>query len=248
MRAMQRKVLAALAALPRNVWGALYREGYPGYPDTDLKRSTLITGNLLLHLHPVKVRRHALKFGYTFCLGGTAFLLSLVLTVTGVILMFYYHPSVPKAYYDMEDLEFIVNFGLLLRNLHRWSAHGMVAVVFLHMCRVFYTGAYKPPRELNWVVGAALLGLTLMLSFTGYLLPWDQLAFWAITVGTKIAKAVPLVGPQLRFLLLGGNLVGPNALLRFYVLHCVVLPLTLGALMALHFWKVRKDGGLSGPL
>lgn len=240
--------VAALTGIPRNILDALFRDGYPGYPDTDLKRSTVVTGNLFLHLHPVKVRRHALKFHYTFCLGGTAFLLFLILTITGTVLMFYYHPSVPKAYYDMEDLEHIVNFGLLLRNLHRWSAHAMVALVFLHMCRVFYTGSYKPPRQMNWVIGVCLLLLTLMLSFTGYLLPWDQLAFWAITVGTNIANAAPIVGSKMRFLLLGGNIVGPNALLRFYVLHCVVLPLFIGVLMAIHFWKVRKDGGISGPL
>ena len=116
--------------------------------------------------------------------------------MTGLALMLYYVPHPARAYRSMKDLEFAVTFGMFLRNLHRWAAHAMVAVVFLHMCRVFFTGAYKPPREFNWVVGVVLLLLTLALSFTGYLLPWDQLAFWAITVGTTIAAYVPVLGPQ----------------------------------------------------
>ncbi len=176
--------------------------------------------------------------------------------------MFYYRPTVEHAYGDMKDLESVVAFGLFIRNLHRWTAHGMVLTVIIHMFRVFLTGAYKPPREFNWVVGVMLLVLTLLLSYTGYLLPWDQLAFWAITVGTNMASATPLLGHEgpfasvlgakinndIRFLLLGGTEVGQNALLRFYVLHCVVLPLVAGLFMAIHFWRVRKDGGTSVPL
>jgi quinol-cytochrome oxidoreductase complex cytochrome b subunit len=131
--------------------------------------------------------------------------------------------------------------------MHRWAAHGMVAAVFLHMCRVFFTGSYKKPREFNWVIGVFLFLLTLFSSFTGYLLPWDQLAFWAITVGTAIAGYAPLVGEQTRFLLLGDNTVGQEALLRFYVLHVAVLPIIVVVLVAFHFWRIRKDGGLSRP-
>jgi cytochrome b-561 len=131
--------------------------------------------------------------------------------------------------------------------MHRWSAHGMVGVVFLHMCRVFLTGAYKKPREFNWVIGVVLLLVTLFLSFTGYLLPWDQLAFWAITVGTSIAAYAPLVGKQIQFVLLGDTTVGQEALLRFYVLHVAVLPAVMVLLIAIHFWRIRKDGGLSRP-
>jgi quinol-cytochrome oxidoreductase complex cytochrome b subunit len=138
----------------------------------------------------------------------------------------------------------------------------MVLSVIAHMVRVFLTGSYKPPREFNWVVGVILLVLTLFLSYTGYLLPWDQLAFWAVTVGTNLAGATPFIGHEgpfasllgtkinndIRFLLLGGTKVGQNALLRFYVLHCILLPLIAGLLMAVHFWRVRKDGRISGPL
>jgi quinol-cytochrome oxidoreductase complex cytochrome b subunit len=171
--------------------------------------------------------------------------LFIVLTVTGLALMLYYVPHPPEAYGSMKDLQFVVTFGIVLRNMHRWSAHGMVVVVFLHMCRVFWTGSYKAPREFNWVVGVLLLLLTLGLSFTGYLLPWDQLAFWAITVGTNIAAYAPLVGDQMKYLLLGGHVIGPMTLLRFYVLHCVILPLGMTLLVSLHIWRVRKDG-LSG--
>jgi quinol-cytochrome oxidoreductase complex cytochrome b subunit len=131
--------------------------------------------------------------------------------------------------------------------MHRWAAHLMVLFVVLHLCRVFYTAAYKPPREFNWVVGVALMLLTLGLSFTGYLLPWDQLAYWAITVGTNIAGYAPVVGPKLKYLMLGGNVVGQPALIRFYALHVMVLPTVAILLVAIHLWRVRKDGGLSRP-
>jgi quinol-cytochrome oxidoreductase complex cytochrome b subunit len=173
--------------------------------------------------------------------------LFLILIVTGVLLMFYYVPSTTQAYDRMLDLRGTVAFGIFLRNMHRWSAHGMVAIVFLHLCRVFLTGAYKKPREFNWVIGVVLLLVTLFLSFTGYLLPWDQLAFWAITVGTSIAAYAPLIGKQMQFVLLGDTSVGQEALLRFYVLHVAVLPSILVLLIAIHFWRIRKDGGLSRP-
>jgi quinol-cytochrome oxidoreductase complex cytochrome b subunit len=203
--------------------------------------------SLVLHVHPTRVRVHVLRPGYTLGLGLVSFYLFVILTVTGLALMLYYVPHPDAAYRSMKDIEHAVTFGMFLRNAHRWAAHGMVAIVFLHMCRVFFTGAYKPPREFNWVVGVLLLLLTLALSFTGYLLPWDQLAFWAITVGTAIVAYFPVLGPQARYLLLGGHEIGGAALLRFYVLHCLVLPLAMAFLVALHFWRVRKDGGLSAP-
>ncbi len=218
------------------------------FVDSTQNRSQRVFNNFLLHLHPVKVKKHGLKMSYTFCLGGISAALFIILSVTGILLMLYYHPSIPQAYNDMKDLEYVVSSGVLLRNLHRISAHLMVVSVFLHMLRVFYTGSYKPPREFNWIVGVLLFISTLFLSFTGYLLPWDQLSYWAITVGTTIASYFPFMGKTLRFLLLGGNIVGENALLRFYVLHCVVLPVFMIALMAIHFWRIRKDGGISGPL
>jgi len=206
----------------------------------------VVMQSLVLHLHSAKVRRRSLEASSTYYLGAISLVLFAILTATGLLLMLYYHPSVPQAYSDMKELQFTVSNGMFLRNLHRWPAHAMVIVVFFHMLRVFYHKAYRPPREFNWVIGVVLLLLTLLLSYTGYLLPWDQLAFWAVSVGTNMVKAMPVLGPRIRYLLLGGNIVGENALLRFYVLHCVLLPLALVFLVGLHLWRVRKDGGLAG--
>jgi quinol-cytochrome oxidoreductase complex cytochrome b subunit len=181
---------------------------------------------------------------YTFYLGIISFVLFVILTVTGVLLMLYYRPAVPEAYHDMKDLQYVVTSGMFLRNLHRWSAHAMVFVVFLHMLRVFYAGAYKPPREFNWVVGVILFILTLLLSYTGYLLPYDQLAYWAVTVGTNIVAYTPIIGKDIQYLLLGGSTIGENTVVRFYVLHCIILPLFMALFVVVHFWRIRKDGGL----
>jgi quinol-cytochrome oxidoreductase complex cytochrome b subunit len=226
------------------VWRSIFRSGSG---TSNLHRSQAVQQNVFLHLFSVKIRWRVLDFTPTWYLGALTLCTFLILVVTGILLMFYYHPSVPQAYADMKDLQFVVSSGVFLRNLHRWSAHAMVFLVFAHMFKVFYRGAYRPPRQFNWVIGVFLLLITLLLSYTGYLLPWDQLAFWAVTVGSNIAKAVPLVGRQIRFLLLGGNEVNANALLRFYVLHCVILPLTAVLLIAVHFWRIRKDGGLHVP-
>src|SRR5213075_3338775 len=218
--------------------------------------------NFFLHIHPVRVRRSWIRMSYTLCLGGLSFFLFIVLTVTGLYLMFYYVPSTQHAYQDMRDLQFVVTFGGLIRNMHRWAAHAMVITVWLHMARVFLTGAYKKPREFNWGVGTLLLLLTLLLSFTGYLLPWDQLSIWAVTVGTNMARATPMLGHEgpfadlvgvdarydARSLLTAGTVVGAPTLLRFYVLHCIFIPVIASILMILHFWRIRKDGGISGPL
>ena len=236
---------SALRELPSNVWSSVFRNPIPS---TDLERASTSFTNFFLHIHPVKVHKNTLRPIYTLGLGLISIFLFFILVVTGVLLMFYYVPSTTQAYDRMLDLRGTVAFGIFLRNMHRWSAHGMVAVVFLHMCRVFLTGAYKKPREFNWVIGVMLLLVTLFLSFTGYLLPWDQLAFWAITVGTSIAGYAPLIGKQMQFVLLGDTTVGQEALLRFYVLHVAVLPAVLVLLVGVHFWRIRKDGGLSRPV
>jgi quinol-cytochrome oxidoreductase complex cytochrome b subunit len=238
-------VWQSLTALPNNVWRSIFRNPLP---TTDLGRAQTSFTNFFLHLHPVKVNKNTLRPTYTFGLGLISLFLFLVLAVSGILLMFYYVPSTTQAYDRMLDLRGAVAFGVFLRNMHRWAAHGMVAVVFLHMCRVFFTGSYKPPREFNWVIGVVLFLLTMFSSFTGYLLPWDQLAFWAITVGTSIAAYAPIAGKAMKFILLGDNGVGQEALLRFYVLHVAVLPLAVSLLVAIHFWRIRKDGGLSRPV
>jgi quinol-cytochrome oxidoreductase complex cytochrome b subunit len=227
------------------VWQSIFRTGYPNTPRNQM---LVVATNVFLHLHPTRIHRTHVKITHTYCLGGLSFFMFLGLTVTGVLLMFYYVPSVERAYADIQALETNVRFGLLLRNLHRWMAHAMIILVLLHMMRVFYTGAYKPPREFNWVIGVVLFILTLLLSFTGYLLPWDQLAFWAVTVGTTMIGSAPVLGDESKFLLLGGFEVGPNALIRFYTLHVIALPLVIAIFMAVHFWRVRRDGGLARPL
>src|SRR6266581_9670947 len=201
------------------VWRSIVRHGVRA---TNRNRVMAVMESLILHLHSAKVRRRSLEVSSHYYLGAIGVILFAILTATGLLLMFYYHPSVPQAYDYMKELQFTVSNGMFLRNLHRWPAHAMVLVVFLHMLRVFYHKAYRPPREFNWVIGVVLLLLTLLLSYTGYLLPWDQLAFWGVSVGTNMARSMPLLGSQVRFLLLGGNVVGENALLRFYVLHCAL--------------------------
>lgn len=224
------------------VWKSFFRHGWP---DNPLDRSLVMTTNVFFHLHPVKISRKSLKWTYSFGLGVISALAFAELALTGILLMFYYAPTVERAYGYIVSLQTLVPFGQLLRNMHRWGAHLMVIVVVLHMVRVFYTGAYKPPRQFNWVVGVLLLLMTLGASFTGYLLPWDQLAFWAITVGTSVAAYAPGVGSTAKTVLLGGPEVGQEALTRFYALHVMVIPAAIALLTSLHLWRVRKDGGLA---
>ena len=224
------------------VWRSFFRHGWP---DNPLDRALVMTTNIFMHIHPVKVKRKSLKATYSLGLGILSAFVFLELTITGVLLMFYYAPAIEHAYGDIVRLQTQISFGQLLRNLHRWGAHLMVLLVVLHMARVFYTGAYKPPRQFNWVLGVFLLLLTLGASFTGYLLPWDQLAYWAITVGTSVASYAPFLGSQIRQFLLGGTEIGQEALVRFYALHVFVIPLGIALLTSIHIWRVRKDGGLA---
>jgi quinol-cytochrome oxidoreductase complex cytochrome b subunit len=212
---------------------------------TERDRAAGHWSNFLLHLYPVKIRRVELTFKYTAFLGIASLALFLALLASGVFLMFYYVPSPATAYENVIAIQNDVAFGQFLRNLHRWSAHLMVIAVAAHMARVFYRGAYKSPREFNWVIGVVLLVLTLLLSFTGYLLPWDQLAFWAITVGTSMAAYVPIIGDTVKEILLGGPSVGSATLVRFYVLHVAVLPVSLIAVVTVHIWRWRKDAMLT---
>lgn len=220
-------------------------------PSSEKEAGDAIVKNLLLHWFPNKISKASLSWNYSLWLGTISFVLFMILVITGIVLMFLYIPSVERAYSSVKDIEYVVSFGWLLRASHRIAAHMMVAAVFLHMMRVFLTGGYKngsavgANRPLNWLVGLALLVVTLLLSFTGYLLPWDQLAYWAITVGTNIASAAPLVGEGIRFFLLGGNTIDQNALIRFYVLHVFFLPMITLFLFSYHMWRVRKDGGLA---
>jgi quinol-cytochrome oxidoreductase complex cytochrome b subunit len=228
---------------PRKLWSFS--------PRSDREAGDAVVSNLLLHWFPAKVFKPSLDWSYSFWLGTISAALFLLLILSGFPLLFLYVPSVERAYATVKDIEYVITFGSWIRSVHRLSAHLMVAAVFLHLVRVFLTGAYKngtgrgQMREWNWVMGVGMLLLTLFLSFTGYLLPWDQLAYWAVTVGTNIASSIPFVGPKIRELLIGGRTIEQPTLIRFYALHVIVLPAALGALFAYHMWRVRKDGGLA---
>ena len=228
---------------PRPLWSVR--------PASDRQAGDAVVSNFVLHWFPAKALKDSLSWRYSLWLGTVSAALLLLLVLSGLPLLFLHVPSVERAYGSVKDIEYVVTFGYWIRSVHRFAAHFMVAAVFLHLVRVFLTGAYKngagpnQHREWNWVLGVAMLLATLFLSFTGYLLPWDQLAYWAVTVGTNIASSIPLVGPQIRELLLGGRNIDQPTLIRFYVLHVIVLPGGLAALFAYHMWRIRKDGGLA---
>ncbi len=213
----------------------------------DRSRMRAVANNLILHLHPTKVPAPALRWSYTWGLGGASALLAMLLALTGVLLTFRYDASVERAYTSIQYLETQVFLGSLVRAIHHWSANLLIVTVFLHLLRVFYSGGFKKGRATNWIVGITLLLLVIAFNFTGYLLPWDQLAYWAITVGTSLLSYIPLVGAGISGYLLAGPEVGQGALRNFYAIHVAVLPASLALLMAYHFWKVRKDGGISQP-
>lgn len=220
-------------------------------PESDRASGDAIVSNFLLHWFPAKTYKQSLSWSYSLWLGTIAAALMVVLVVSGLPLLFLYVPSVERAYLSVKDIEYVVTFGWWLRGVHRLAAHLMVVAVLLHLARVFLTGAYKnavgqgQKRQWNWALGVALLLSTLFLSFTGYLLPWDQLAYWAVTVGTNIASSIPFAGASIRELLLGGRTIDQATLIRFYVLHVLLLPGGVGLLFAYHMWRIRKDGGLA---
>jgi quinol-cytochrome oxidoreductase complex cytochrome b subunit len=221
-------------------------------PATPRDGADAVFANLLLHWFPARMRAASLAWLPTFWLGTISWVLFVVLLLSGLPLMVFYVPSVGEAYRSIKDIEHVVSYGWWLRAVHRLGAHLMVIAATLHLVRVFVTGAYRNAhpgeqrREWNWVIGVALFAATLLLSFTGYLLPWDQLAYWAVTVATNIAAAAPLGGALVRDILLGGRAVGQATLMRFYTLHIVVLPVVMAVLFAYHMWRIRKDGGLAG--
>lgn len=218
-----------------------------GMPTDDRGRMRMVMNNLILHIHPTKVNIRTLRFTYTWGLGGLSAILLVFLVLTGVLLEMNYTPRPPQAYLDILNLRTNVWFGDLIRSLHHWSGNLLIVAAVLHLLRVFFTGGHRPPRELNWLIGVAMLLLIMGANFTGYLLPWDQLAFWAITVGTSIVEYIPLVGPAISRLLLGGPEVGAPTLLNFYALHISIIPVSVVMLMSYHFWRIRKDGGLTVP-
>ena len=203
--------------------------------------------NILLHFHPAKISESALRFNRTFGLGGMAALLIVIQIITGILLRFYYVPSPAEAYDSVIFLKHEVLFGQFIRNIHYWSGVFLLLIAFLHFLRVFFTGAYRDARMINWLFGLFILLLIIFANFTGYLLPWDQLAYWAITVSTNIIGYLPLIGESLRNAIIGGKELNAGTLQAFFTFHTALIPFLLLALVIYHFWRVRKAGGVLLP-
>jgi quinol-cytochrome oxidoreductase complex cytochrome b subunit len=232
--------------------GLLQRIGQSILPDstmlrTDRERKRFLLSNLVLHFRPKTVPESTLRFTLTWALGGTAVTLLLLQLGTGIMLKFAYDPSPGGAYASVDALRREVVFGPLVRNIHYWCANLIVAAAFLHMLRVFYTSAFHAPRQFNWIVGWLLFALLLAANFTGYLLPFDQFAYWAVTVSTGMLAYVPFIGAELQQAVRGGPEIGRNTLRLFFALHTAVLPVVTTGLAAFHFWRIRKAGGLVVP-
>lgn len=203
--------------------------------------------SLLLAVHPLRIPEANLRFSHTFGLGGMALAIILIQVFTGILLRFHYEPTPAGAYTSVLFIQNNIIFGSLIRNVHHWSGIFLIIIAFLHLLRVFLTGAFLPPRNWNWVIGTGLFFLSILLNFTGYLLPWDQLSYWAVTVSTSMFDYVPLIGEGLKTALRGGPDVGGETLANFYTYHTAVLPGLLTILLVWHFWKVRKNGGVILP-
>jgi quinol-cytochrome oxidoreductase complex cytochrome b subunit len=222
---------------------------FPGTsgPEKDREGYRKFFNTLILHFRPRTVDERTLRLTLTWGLGGMAAVLILLLMGTGVLLKFVYEPFPDRAYESILHLQRNVFFGGLIRNIHHWCGNGLLAVVFLHFLRVFFTGAFHPPRQFNWVIGLGLFFTVLLSNFTGYLMPWDQLAFWAVTISTGALDYIPGAGVWLQRLILGGPEVGPATLSNFFAIHTTFLPAFLITLMPFHFWRIRKAGGLVVP-
>jgi quinol-cytochrome oxidoreductase complex cytochrome b subunit len=204
--------------------------------------------NLILHLHPRRVKPYTLRFDLTFGLGGMAALLVVIQVFTGLLLKFHYIPSPDGAYNSVLNINDGLLFGKLAHNIHHWSAVLLLWITFLHMLRVVFTGAYSKPRHATWIFGVILLILVILSNFTGYLLPWDQLSYWAVTVVTSLLQYIPLVGETMKQTLLGGQEVSGVTLSNFFNLHTGIIPLIIIIMMGYHFWRIRKAGGVIVPV
>jgi len=218
---------------------------WPWSPRSSREASEAVVKSFWLHWFPSRISFRSMSWSFSLWLGTITACLFIILSLTGLLLLYFYIPSIQNAYWSLKDIDNVVTFGWLLRAQHRWAAELMVAFAFFHLVRVFFTAAYRDQRVWNWYIGLALFILTLFFSFTGYILPWDQLAYWALTIATGIAREIPVLGDGIRFLLLGGNMLGQNSLLRFFVFHNFFLPAMVFILLALHMWRIRKDGGLA---
>lgn len=260
MRPQNQSGLSAFTANLLSIKDTLLRSFLRGgRPTSDRTRTAAIVNNFFLHIQGAKTHQNSLRPTYTFGLGLIALYLLIITVVSGALLMIYYHPSTHEAYNSVKDINYVVFGGKLLRNIHKWAGEGMILFVLLHMARVFYTSAYKQGREFNWIIGIVLLVLTFVLNFTGYLLPWDQLSYWALVIGSNIAQSPKEItdifgitgffdiGGLQKQIFLGGLTPGEATLPRIYFLHVMLLPLAMAVFVGIHFWRIRKDGGLTVP-
>jgi quinol-cytochrome oxidoreductase complex cytochrome b subunit len=199
------------------------------------------------HLHPPTIPAPQARFRYTLGTGGLAVFLSLVVGFTGILVTFFYIPTPDQAAKSVQQLTFLVPFGWLMRNLHYWSAQLLVLVAVLHLLRVVFTGAYLPPRRLNYLLGVSLLVICLFLDFTGYVLRWDEGVHWALVAGTNLIKSIPLIGEGLYAVSVGSSQIGPATLIRFYSWHLFGLTLIVIVIGVWHIFRVRRDGGIAVP-
>jgi quinol-cytochrome oxidoreductase complex cytochrome b subunit len=227
------------------IWRSVFRG--PLVPTTDRERRWVVFNTLLLHFRPTQLPARTLPYTHTFGLGGMSLVLVLLLFATGILMMFVYEPTPAAAYDSVVDLQDEVVFGSLVRNVHHWSANLVVVIALLHLLRVYLTGGYHGPRRFNWVLGIVLLLLVLVANFTGYLLPWDQLSYWAITISTAMLAYVPWIGDGLQQLARGGPEISNVTLIGFFTIHTTVVPAALLIVMAWHFWRVRKAKGVVIP-
>jgi len=229
----------------QRIWYSIFPHTYK---EKDERRPYLGWLNtLVLHFRPKVVQERTLRFSLSWGLGGMALVLVCLLFVTGMMQKFAYQPVPDRAYESILHLQNNVFFGQLIRNIHHWSANILLIVVFLHFLRVFFTGAFQAPRQFNWIIGLTMFVLILGSNFTGYLLPWDQLAFWAVTICTGMLEYIPVIGEGLKQIILGGTDLGPATLSNFFAIHTAIIPACLLLLMPFHFWRVRKAGGLVVP-
>ncbi|HET6364997.1 MAG TPA: cytochrome b N-terminal domain-containing protein, partial [Nitrospirota bacterium] len=230
-----------------------------GKPTSDHSRAAVMFNNIFLHVQGVKTHINSLRPTYTFGLGFASLVLLMLTVASGVLIMIYYNPSIENAYNTVKDINYVVFGGRLLRNMHKWAGEGMIIFVMLHMARVFYTGSYKQGREFNWVVGIALLVLTFGINLSGYMLPWDQLSYWALVIVSNIIQSPKEVTDSLgitryfdigglsKELFLGGLTAGKESLTRVYLFHIMLFPIFLFIFLGVHFWRIQKDGGLTKP-
>jgi len=231
--------------LPTKIWRSVFRG--PLRPRDDTDRKKIVFNHLVLHFRPIRVSEKTIRYTHTWGLGGMSMVLFLLLAATGLLLMFVYEPSPGYAHDSIVTLQQEVFFGKLIRNMHHWSANFLIVVLILHLLRVYLTGAYFGARQFNWVIGLFLLLCALTSNFTGYLLPWDQLSYWATTIVTGMLSYIPFVGGWLQGVIRGGQEIGSQTLVTFYAAHTTVLPLLIIVLMGFHFWRIRKARGVVIP-